>query len=693
MEVKDKKQILIVDDSEMNRAILADILEDEFEIIEAEDGQAAIMILQKNHIDISLMLLDIVMPEMDGFEVLEIMNQNNWVEEVPVVMISAESSPSAIEKAYELGATDFISRPFDSSIVYRRVNNTLMLYEKQNKLVSMVAEQIYENEKRSNLLIAILSHIVEFRNGESGLHVLHVQSLTELLLRSLVKKTDRYNLTLSQISLISVTSALHDIGKIGIPDNVLNKPGRLTDEEFEIMKTHSELGARMLKEIPFYKDEELMTIAIDICQSHHERYDGKGYPNSLKGDEIPIAAQVVSLADVYDALTSERVYKKAFSHDKAVSMILNGECGTFNPLLLECLKDSEDSIRKVIENSTQDYNKKKDIEKITETFDNYEELSTFESVLESLKYERNKNEFYAAMSKEIQFEYTAFPSMLSVSGRGAKELGIEENILNPFDDAKLIECFGRENINNFMETLDKTTAEHPVVQLEFEMIRDGQRRWKRVIAQTIWDYDQSPKFIKFYGKITDIHDEHIELANLKVMSSQDGLTGIYNRVAAEKLIAEKTKMNPDHRFAFIMLDVDNFKLANDKFGHIFGDSVLKYIADTLMQSIRSDDIAARIGGDEFMLFMDYKYNLDMIIDRVFNALNGAYEEFPVSVSMGIAKSEDVGTDFNTLKYCADCALYASKKNGKGCYHFYDDSMKAVLADSLKERDEQQEERK
>ncbi len=687
MEVKDKKQILIVDDSEMNRAILADILEDEFEIIEAEDGQAAIMILQKKHIEISLMLLDIVMPEMDGFEVLEIMNQNNWVEEVPVVMISAESSPSAIEKAYELGATDFISRPFDSSIVYRRVNNTLMLYEKQNKLVGMVAEQIYENEKRSNLLIAILSHIVEFRNGESGLHVLHVQSLTELLLRSLVKKTDRYNLTPSQISLISVTSALHDIGKIGIPDNVLNKPGRLTDEEFEIMKTHSELGARMLKEIPFYKDEELMTIAIDICQSHHERYDGRGYPNSLKGDEIPIAAQVVSLADVYDALTSERVYKKAFSHDKAVSMILNGECGTFNPLLLECLKDSEDSIRKVIENSTQDYNKKKDIEKITETFDNYEELSTFESVLESLKYERNKNEFYAAMSKEIQFEYTAFPSMLFVSGRGAKELGIEENILNPFDDVKLIECFGRENINNFIEALDKTTAEHPVVQLEFEMTRDGQRRWKRVIVQTIWDYAQSPKFIKFYGKITDIHDEHTELANLKVMSSQDGLTGIYNRVAAEKLIAEKTKINPDHRFAFIMLDVDDFKLANDKFGHIFGDSVLKYIADTLMQSIRSDDIAARIGGDEFMLFMDYKYNLDMIIDRVFNALNGIYEEFPVSVSMGIAKSEDVGTDFNTLKYCADCALYTSKKEGKGCYHFYDDSMKEVLADSSQDIDE------
>lgn len=687
MEVKDKKQILIVDDSEMNRAILADILEDEFEIIEAEDGQSAIMILQKKHIEISLMLLDIVMPEMDGFEVLEIMNQNNWVEEVPVVMISAESSPSAIEKAYELGATDFISRPFDSSIVYRRVNNTLMLYEKQNKLVGMVAEQIYENEKRSNLLIAILSHIVEFRNGESGLHVLHVQSLTELLLRSLFKKTDRYNLTPSQISLISVTSALHDIGKIGIPDNVLNKPGRLTDEEFEIMKTHSELGARMLKEIPFYKDEELMTIAIDICQSHHERYDGRGYPNSLKGDEIPIAAQVVSLADVYDALTSERVYKKAFSHDKAVSMILNGECGTFNPLLLECLKDSEDSIRKVIENSTQDYNKKKDIEKITETFDNYEELSTFESVLESLKYERNKNEFYAAMSKEIQFEYTAFPSMLFVSGRGAKELGIEENILNPFDDVKLIECFGRENINNFIEALDKTTAEHPVVQLEFEMTRDGQRRWKRVIVQTIWDYAQSPKFIKFYGKITDIHDEHTELANLKVMSSQDGLTGIYNRVAAEKLIAEKTKINPDHRFAFIMLDVDDFKLANDKFGHIFGDSVLKYIADTLMQSIRSDDIAARIGGDEFMLFMDYKYNLDMIIDRVFNALNGIYEEFPVSVSMGIAKSEDVGTDFNTLKYCADCALYTSKKNGKGCYHFYDDSMKEVLADSSQDIDE------
>lgn len=248
MSIKqNKKRILIVDDSEMNRDILKDILEDDFEILEAENGAIGVELLKKYSIDISLVLLDIVMPEMDGFEVLEIMNQYSWIEDIPVVMISAEGSSTYIRKAYELGVTDFISRPFDDAIVYRRVNNTIMLYAKQRKLIDMVADQIYENERRSQLMISILSHIVEFRNGESGLHVVHVQTITELLLKYLNKKTNQYHLTNTDISLISVASALHDIGKIAIDENILNKPGKLTDEEFTIMKTHSSVGYDMLE--------------------------------------------------------------------------------------------------------------------------------------------------------------------------------------------------------------------------------------------------------------------------------------------------------------------------------------------------------------------------------------------------------------------------------------------------------------
>ena len=307
VSVSNKQRILIADDSEINRSILADMLGDGYEIIEAETGVEVISILREydNHID--LLLLDVVMPQMDGFEVLILMNRYHMIEEVPVIMISAESASSYMERAYELGVTDYISRPFDAMIVRRRVLNTLVLYGKQKKLVRMVADQIYEKEKNSRMLINILSHIVEFRNGESGMHVLHIHTMTELFLRRLIQKTDKYNLEQQDISIISTASALHDIGKIAIPSEVLNKPGRLTEEEFTIMKTHSMIGAAMLEKLPIYQDEKLVTVAYQICRWHHERFDGSGYPDGLKGEEIPIAAQIVAIADVYDALTSERV--------------------------------------------------------------------------------------------------------------------------------------------------------------------------------------------------------------------------------------------------------------------------------------------------------------------------------------------------------------------------------------------------
>lgn len=341
-----KQKILIVDDSAMNRAILSDMLGDDFNIMEVSDGVEAISTLKEYGSEISLILLDIVMPNMDGFEVLAEMNSQKWIDDIPVIIISSEDNATYIERGYDLGATDYISRPFDANIVKKRAVNTLMLYAKQKRLVELVADQIHEKEKNNSMMISILSHIVEFRNGESGLHVLHINTITDILLRRLMLKTDKYKLSKEDISLIVVASSLHDIGKIAIDEKILNKPGRLTDEEFAIMKTHSAVGAEMLDSITYYKDEKLLKISHEICRWHHERYDGRGYPDGLKGEEIPISAQVVSIADVYDALTSERVYKKAFSHEKAMEMIINGECGSFNPILIECLKDEADTIQR-----------------------------------------------------------------------------------------------------------------------------------------------------------------------------------------------------------------------------------------------------------------------------------------------------------------------------------------------------------
>lgn len=346
MEKRNLPQLLVVDDSEMNREILKEILGKEYRILEACDGEEALKILEQYGTEISLVLLDIIMPKMDGFEVLAYMNRDKWIEDIPVIMISSEGSESYIRRAYELGASDYISRPFDAKVVYQRVINMIKLYAKQRRLIHLVTDQIYEKEKNNRMMTGILSQIVEFRNGESGLHVLHINILTQLLLEKLMRKSENYDLSWSQQHMIATASALHDIGKIGIDEKILNKPGKLTKEEFEAMKQHTIIGARMLDSLEMYHDEEMMKYAYEICRWHHERYDGKGYPDGLKGEEIPISAQVVSLADVYDALVSDRVYKKAYSHEKAMEMILNGECGMFNPLLLECLVEIQDKVRK-----------------------------------------------------------------------------------------------------------------------------------------------------------------------------------------------------------------------------------------------------------------------------------------------------------------------------------------------------------
>ena len=353
-EIKRTKQlIMIVDDSEINREILASILEEDYQIIEAENGEDCLRLLQKYGTEISLILLDIVMPGMNGFQVLHDMNKNHWIEDVPVIMISSEDSEKSIRRAYEMGVSDYISRPFDGKVVYQRVFNTIKLYAKQRRLITLVTDQVYEKEKNNRIMVSILSQIVEFRNGESGLHVKHINKLSGMLLERLVQKTDKYHLTWTDQYLITVASALHDIGKIGIDEKILNKPGKLTPEEFELMKMHTMIGASMLKRVEIYKEERLVQIAYEICRWHHERYDGSGYPDGLKGEEIPIAAQVVSIVDVYDALTSPRVYKKAYSHEKAMQMILTGECGVFQPLLLDCFCDIQEEVRKVTQEKSE----------------------------------------------------------------------------------------------------------------------------------------------------------------------------------------------------------------------------------------------------------------------------------------------------------------------------------------------------
>lgn len=345
----EKPSVLIVDDSEMNRIILNEMLKDEYRVLEADNGRTALDLVDRYGDELSLVLLDIIMPGMNGFEVLGELSRRTVADSLPVIMISSEDSDDVVLRAYELGASDYINRSFNARVVRRRVSNTIRLYAKQRRLTSLLSQQYNERVKNSRMLIDIMAGVMELRNGESGLHVTHIEKVTELLLGCLVHRSDKFPLDNEQRSTIAMASALHDIGKMSIDDAILNKPGRLTSEEFEIMKTHTTLGADMLFELGHqHAGNSLLEYAYQIARWHHERWDGKGYPDGLKGDEIPIAAQVVSVADVYDALTSVRVYKDAIPHQEAIQMILDGKCGEFNPLLLDCLLEVQDRIAETL---------------------------------------------------------------------------------------------------------------------------------------------------------------------------------------------------------------------------------------------------------------------------------------------------------------------------------------------------------
>ena len=515
-EVITKQKILIADDSEMNRELLAAILEEEYDIIQVNDGVQAVDCLQRQAEEISLLLLDIVMPHMDGFEVLSYMNKEHWIDAIPVVIISSENSPIYIKRGYDLGATDFIGKPFDANMVLRRSANAILLGAKQRRMTSIVSNQIYEREKSSKLMINILSHIVEFRNGESGLHVLHIQTITEMLLRQLVQKeNNRYALSKEQIRMITTASALHDIGKISIPDEILNKPGRLTAEEFAVIKGHSMAGANMLSELPLdQKEEPLVKTAYEICRWHHERYDGGGYPDGLKGEEIPVSAQVVALADVYDALTSERCYKDAYSHEKAIEMILAGQCGAFNPLMLECLLDISSSLKKKMGYKSKERYEQTDLSDIASRFHDFE-MDSSEKIVQQLEFERMRYNFLAEGSRNIVFTYTISPPLLTFNQAGCKRSGITEPSFSPLQSGVLKDLVEEQSLKRLIRKITQATRETPDVVSNL-LLTDGKNPCHyRCQCRVIWTDGAEKGYTGVVGKLTDITDDYMVMENVR----------------------------------------------------------------------------------------------------------------------------------------------------------------------------------
>lgn len=500
-----KKRIMIADDSKLNCEMLTEILGDTYEYLYAEDGDKALALLSEN-VQVDILLLDMHMPKVDGMEVLKVMKEHHWTDEIPVVIISAEDDMCFIQNAYRLGATDYIVRPFDAFLVQHRVENTLKIYSQNKRLVGLVESQIAQREKMNNMLINIFSHVVEIGSHELGGHTLRVQKITNLLLNRIVKKTDQYHLSEADIAMISSVSALHDIGKITIPEEILNKPGRLTAGEWEIMKSHTVNGDAFLSEIPIDQDEKLLITAHEICRYHHERYDGTGYPDGLKGDEIPISAQVVAMADVYDALTSERCYKSAYSHEDAVAMILDGECGIFNPLLLQCFEEIAGELRMNLNEKKDDHGYVNDAHTLMEEVMESAELVVSDRSTYLVDCERVKKNFFAGLCRGIQFEYDV------VAGRVVYFQYRDSDGGTIRLEASTTYLLNREDWKLLKEKMSNTTRENPVVTMNVMIPINGNLRWHKLTAQSIWKKD-SKSYVAIVGQFTDVHEQIVQQNN------------------------------------------------------------------------------------------------------------------------------------------------------------------------------------
>lgn len=494
-----KMKILIADDSQLNREMLTEMLGASYDYVYAEDGEHLLQLLSEN-VEADILLLDMHMPHLSGMDVLKVMKAQRWTDDLPVVIISAENDPGFIQNAFHLGAIDYIRRPFDAFMVQHRVKNVLAVYSRNKRLMRLVGNQVLQREKTNNMLINILSRVLEVSNHESGNHTLRVQQITSLLLNRLVKLTDRYALAEEDIALICSVSALHDIGKIAVPQNVLNKPGPLTDEEWLLMKSHSARGDEMLWELNVDQSEKLMVYAHEICRHHHERFDGRGYPDGLKGDEIPISAQAVSIADAYDALTSDRCYKKAFSHERAVAMILNGECGIFNPLLLRCFMEISDELLVELNLNQMQGEYMNKIQDLADEALEQEDISAVDRTASIADSERAKKEFFAEQCGGIQFEYDAVARKV-LSMRYYNEAGEMRRL------SSAATCLlGWKEQELLRSKLSSVTREQPDVTMSAIVPVNEVPRWQQLTVRSLWT-PESENYVGLVGRFEDIHDE------------------------------------------------------------------------------------------------------------------------------------------------------------------------------------------
>lgn len=685
------KKMLVVDDVELNRAILSELFGNTYEMIEAENGQEALDVLKEQSQDISIVLLDIVMPVMDGLTALQEINRLGYLKYMPVVMVTAESTESISLQMYEIGASDVISKPFNPAVVRQRVDNIVELYDYRRDLEEVVREQTVILEEQAEKLrqtnvfvIDTLCTAVEFRDGESGTHIVRIRDITRLLLKEFGARHSKYRMTDERIEVISNAAAMHDIGKIAVPDAILNKPGKLTREEFEIMKLHTIKGCEMLAKLDYVQDQEYYEYCYDICRHHHERWDGRGYPDGIKGDDISIWAQVVALADVYDALVSERTYKKAFTHETAVQMIANGECGQFNPELIACFLEISSELKMMYVTIAKEHAAPPPQPFVLEAPKQDDNL---QRILKLLELERAKYHIIADSSGEIVFEYNLNEDRIHFSENVGLLLNCPIEIKNLLQEKQEYLVVYEPDFKLLGEALNDIMANsaHTVRKMIRLKTRDGEYEWFEAVARGIFtDEAREPQLTDVIGKLVNVNELKVEANRWRTVAHTDPLTNLDNSMAFQERVFDAMESGDYREGAILFIDVDDFKRVNSEYGRAMGDLVLRFVGERLQTLFRSSDMLGRIGGDEFAVFMPGVTDVALLREKsqllcdtvaaakVKNEQGDVCDSF--SISVGIARYPSDAKDYHTLVHQADEALKKAKTKGKNSFHFFDEEL-------------------
>lgn len=668
----EKPEILIVDDIEINRALLGEIFQNSCQVVEAAGGRQALEALRKNAVRFSVVLLDLVMPEVDGFQVMAAMKELGLIGKLPVVMITAETSDWIMRKGYDLGAAEIINKPFSPSIVRRRIHNVMEQYAYRNKLENLVSEQTDELREQARKLrensaqmIDTLSTIIEFKNMESSQHIYNIRTITKLLLTELCMRHGDYGLTPQEIENISEAAAMHDIGKIAIPDEILNKPGKLTKEEYEIMKTHCQKGCEILERLSKVQNLAYFDYCYEICRHHHERFDGKGYPDGLVGNETPIWAQAVSLADVYDALTSKRVYKEAYSGDKAAKMIMAGECGAFNPVLMDTLT----ALLPVLKSGkgTEDVQVgRQELSPAPVPLPGRNEESR---LIGALELERDKYLTIAGMSEEALLEYNGELDILYLSPKLMALTGLNHEIKRFQMFIGKSKAVNGEDLDKVFAGMDGLTPKNRTCSFEIQLNLDRAGfAWYRLELYGVFGDQAAGPCRHYIGKLQNIETE-IQRDLRKFMQARiDLLTGLLNRDSMMGKISAAIQKQPEQAAAVCLVDLDQFQAINDAFGRNLGDNVLKRVANHLRDGLDQDCLVGRVGGDEYMLFFPQAENdqaLEARLRQLQHKLSDHFINIGLTASVGVALYPKDGKDVDGLFQRADKALFYAHRMGKG----------------------------